>query len=124
MMRRYVKERDYDQVALWMHNRNLESPKRDEFPQVGFIQDEVCVGFLVLTDTQTAYLDFFVSNPEADPLERKTALDAVISQLLLLAKDLKYARVVFTSQLETIFQKGRDHEFRFAGVYQHFSKEL
>tara|TARA_R110000822_G_scaffold279201_1_gene400983 strand:- start:880 stop:1308 length:429 start_codon:yes stop_codon:yes gene_type:complete len=93
---RGLEESDYITLVEWWNWWKFTPPPRDFLPENGtcgiMIEDsegtQYCAGFLYLTNSKAAWLEFIVSNPEIkDKSLRKQMLDSLITQLCYFAKD-------------------------------------
>lgn len=115
---------DYDQVSSWFKARSMPSPRRGDFPQVGFIVEGVAVGFLVQTDTPCAIIDFFISNPAASRRKRREALDSITDELVRAARSLGFRAVKADTEILTIKKRAQRSGFRALGEFSSFIKGL
>ncbi len=102
---RMLKEGDYEDtlVKWWKDWRWPEPPPKDMLPQDGLCgvmveKDgvDICAGFVFLTNSKTAWVEYIVSNFEYKDSDRGSALELLIYSLTAIAKD-KDCKYVFTS---------------------------
>jgi hypothetical protein len=101
--RSFVKE-DYPQLEAWWKLHSWPPVPIEILPPNGivieYIQNgisrRICAGFLYLTDTPIAWLEYILANPLCDKLLRDRALDVLIPALLYRAKEVGKS-VVFSS---------------------------
>lgn len=124
MLARQYLEFDYTQISHWFMDRKMNPPSRLELPSIGFIVDDYCEGFLIRTDTNTAIIDFMVTNPKADKLYRKQAMDKVVKALISMAKRKNFHKVKCDSQIPSIKEKAIELGFTNLGSYDSFYKEI
>lgn len=122
-MRHYEME-DYPELASWFRARGLALPCDRDLPDEGLIISGVAAGFLIQTDTSTAILDFFITNPETSPRARGEALNEISRGLIERARALGFRRVTCDSQLDTIVRRARALGFQELGEFKSFSKEI
>lgn len=99
-------------------------PFPDDLPSNGIIVPKTAAGFLVWTDTSTAVLDFFITNPSATLMARGRAIDKIIAGLLRKAKSLGFRRVSCDSKIIAIKKKALSLGFKDLGDHQVFCKEI
>ena len=107
--RKYTSE-DFNQVRDWYNNRSL-APIEDLLPQVGFIVPGIAAGFLMQTDTKCCILEPFISNPFAESLDRKDALDLIMGELILEAYRLGYNRIYGFSTRPSMIERAKQYGF-------------
>lgn len=122
-MRNY-NAKDFLDIAQWFKDRGMSVPFPYDLPTCGKIVPGVAVGFLIKTDTNSAMLDFFVTNPKARMTDRGRAIDLITKGLLLKAKSLGFSRVRCDSQIDTIKKKALSLGFRCSGDHTVFCKEI
>jgi hypothetical protein len=103
---RRLKEEDYENtlVQWWTDWRWPEPPKKENLPHNGtcglMVSEngvDICAGFLFLTNSKTAWVEYIISNIEVkDRATRNEAIDRLINGLSVLAKDQGYTNI-FTS---------------------------
>lgn len=121
--RRFLNGSDFEQVCSWFKERGLSSPSKDFLPLVGFIVEDVAVGFMYKTDSCLGILDWFVSNPSADAVERMRAFDHIVTLLLAHAKTCHIKAVKAETNNDTIKVLAMNQGFRFLGEHSSFFRE-
>ena len=94
-------EVDHAQVAGWWLAHKWPVIPLPSLPKNGLIVvgddgREVCAGFIYQTDSDIAWLEFIVSNPECSMRVRAKSLDTLIAGLKARAQELGH-RCFFTS---------------------------
>ena len=109
-------------VKQWCRSRKLPITMLQLLPTHGVIVPDVAVAFLYRTDSKIAYVDGFVSNPEATVVSRTEAFDAITIALEVLARRLGFSHLwVFTRRNGVVALAGRhgfetdDHQYIFVG---------
>lgn len=115
---------DYEELKAWCQDRQMRVPQPDDLPLFGLIEPGVAAGFLVMTDTRTAILDFFISNPQAHAIRRGRAVDIIILGLMERARYLGVKRLLCDTQIDTIKRKALNLAFEPLGQYSVFCKEI
>jgi len=95
MIREY-NDNDYITLCEWWVEHKWGVIPMNCLPKVGFVVNNICAGFLYQTDSKIAWLEWIISNPQSNKEERDVALDLLINQLLITAKELGF-KLVFTS---------------------------
>lgn len=111
-MRRYLPEDDTE-IGSWYNKRGLIPAIGRYLPKIGMIEPGVAAGFLYQTDSTIAWLESFVTNPEASSSERNVALDRITSALIHEAKKLGFTILMVYSRVPSITDRAR--EFGFCG---------
>jgi hypothetical protein len=93
---RKLNEKDYEDILLkWWSDWNWKAPEKDFLPDNGvggiIVFDEeipVCAGFMYLTNSSVAWIDWIISNKEyRKKPQRKEAIQLLIAALTNIAKD-------------------------------------
>ncbi len=100
---RSIKDNDYDTFCEWGKWFRFQMPPKEFLPDNGNLgvvitkEDiDICVGFLYLTNSKIAWIEFIFSNPGYKNKDRKEAIVLLINILSKIAKDNGY-KAVFTS---------------------------
>lgn len=102
---RQLEDEDYETLKKWWKFWRFPVPAKNFLPEDGkcgiMIEDsegtQYAAGFLYLTNSDAAWMEYIVSNPEIkDRKLRKQALEGLINQLSYMAKD-NDAQWIFTS---------------------------
>ena len=102
-------ESDYDDILVgWWKQWKWEPPQRDFLPNDGkggiIVYDEetpVCAGFMYLTNSKVAWVDWIISNKEyTKKPQRKDAIKLLVSSLTDICKKTgsKYSYALIKSQ--------------------------
>jgi hypothetical protein len=92
---RELSETDYDDILVgWWKQWGWEPPKRDFLPNDGkggiIVYDgdtPICAGFMYLTNSKVAWVDWIISNKEyTNKLQRKDAIKLLVSALTEICK--------------------------------------
>jgi hypothetical protein len=85
---RALKESDYEDMSLWWKWWRWPELSKDVLPMNGtgglmVYKDDILIaaGFLYLTNSKVAWLDWIISNPEYRESDRKDALEVLIMGL-------------------------------------------
>lgn len=103
---------DYPVVCQWWTARQWPQIPLMMLPRRGFIVDGYCAGFLYLTDSPIAWLEWVVSNPDSDKIERQKALDNLISSLLNAAKEAGCKAVFSAANHPGLIERYKSHGFQ------------
>ena len=100
---KHLSSDDFESVAKWqaLHDQGPFKIRlrREDFPQAGFIIEDLAAAFLMTTNSKTCFIEGFVSNPEAPIVKRARAVQLLIYDLILRAEKLGYHQVIaFTSK--------------------------
>ena len=112
----------YEEISSWYHKRNQTPVSFDSLPQFGYIVPGVACGFLVQTDSDNAFMEGFVTNPEAE--NRFDAIDAIAKKLIEVAKELGYKNIFAMTNHPIVMAACRDNEFVSIGKYTTFFREV
>lgn len=116
---RELNETDYDEILVgWWKQWGWEAPQRDFLPNDGkggiIIYDDetpVCAGFMYLTNSKVAWVDWIISNKEyTKKPQRKDAIKLLVSALTDICKKTGskyvYALIKHTNLIETYEKLG------------------
>jgi hypothetical protein len=90
-----LSETDYDDILVgWWKQWGWEPPKRDFLPNDGkggiIVYDDdtpICAGFMYLTNSKVAWVDWIISNKEyTNKLQRRDAIKLLVSALTEICK--------------------------------------
>lgn len=90
-----LSETDYDDILVgWWKQWGWEPPKRDFLPNDGkggiIVYDgdtPICAGFMYLTNSKVAWVDWIISNKEyTNKLQRRDAIKLLVSALTEICK--------------------------------------
>jgi hypothetical protein len=101
---RILEKGDYENTLVkWWRDWRWTPPPKDMLPQEGTCgimvskgDIDVCAGFIYLTNSSTAWVEYIVSNFEYKEKDRKSAIELLIETLSLIAED-KGCKYIFTS---------------------------
>lgn len=111
----YVASYDEQHVRFWLEQRHMPETLLAELPLLGVIAYRgtraIAAGFLRTVEGNFAMIDSLISNPDAVGAVRSAALDAVISQLIDLAKELGIKSLISTSRDYNTVKRAERHGF-------------
>ena len=100
MKSKVITQLEYDIVKQWWKSHNWEVVPIDALPKTGVIiySDDlpIVAAWLYKTDSNIAWLEFMVSNPNVDKQVRGKAIEHLIDVLTQIAKNYGYKNI-FTS---------------------------
>jgi hypothetical protein len=110
---RYLNENDYDTtLCKWWSDWRWTPPSRDILPENGsggimVYKDEVeiCAGFIFLTNSKTAWVEFIVSNFDYKEKDRSEAITMVINTLTIIAQEKGYKFIYTSLKNKSLIQK-------------------
>jgi hypothetical protein len=101
---RKLKEEDYDDILVkWWRDWRWTPPAKEFLPEDGaggvIVYDgetPVCAGFIYVSNSQVAWIEFVISNMDVKNREvREASIDLLISSLTNIAKESGY-KYIFT----------------------------
>lgn len=106
MVTRQISHDEYDTILIkWWERWKWTPPTKESLPSEGdkmfsgtmISKDEVdiCAGFIYYTNSNMAWIEFIISNPDYKEDDRAKAIEQLIEVLSLKAKDLGF-RVLWT----------------------------
>ncbi len=107
----FEKEKDYQTICSWWEKHNWPKIPLVMLPQTGYIIDNVCAGFLYQTDSNIAWLEFIISNPDITKENRSKALDILIDKLSETARGLGFTTIFTSSNHPSLINKYENNGF-------------
>tara|TARA_R100001460_G_scaffold12389_1_gene28501 strand:+ start:1219 stop:1617 length:399 start_codon:yes stop_codon:yes gene_type:complete len=95
-IRRLNKELDYKMLSQWWQAWKWPPVEKDFLPDTGFIVEKnnisIVAGFIYMTNSKAALLEWIISNPEYRESDRKDAITLLIQAVERVLKDqgIKY----------------------------------
>ena len=110
---RYLNETDYDTtLCKWWSDWRWTPPSRDMLPENGsggimVSKDgiDICAGFIFLTNSKAAGVEFIVSNFDDKEKDRSDAITMVINTLTIIAKEKGYKFIYTSLKNKSLIQK-------------------
>lgn len=95
MIKLFDKEKDYKTIAKWWLEHDQIPCRIDLLPNIGYIVDDMVVGFLYLTDSKVCFFESIVSKKNSDKEQRREALDKLIDVIVNSAQEMGYENLIF-----------------------------
>lgn len=95
-MIRDLEKDDYPTLVGWWEAQKFPVPPEVILPSTGYMSDEMAAGYLYLTNSRIAWLEWVVADPKAPKCPRSKAIDEVVNHICNAAK-ITGAALVFTS---------------------------
>lgn len=122
---RPVNEHDFEEILGWLEKRGLPKAPLWTFSTKGFITPGVAVGFLYLTNSSIAYIDCYISNPEAKLEDRKKAFDRITDRILSTAKNGHNVKLICCNTKVSYIEKlAESFGFKYDGKVASYAKIL
>jgi len=106
MVRFFDKEKDYNTIAKWWIEHDQVPCPKDLLPNLGFIVDDLVVGFIYQTDSEIVFFESIVSKKDSDKEDRKEALNAIIDMSCKVSKEMGYSRLIFHTAYPSLKELG------------------
>jgi len=71
---------DFEMIQGWLTDRETPGFTKDLLPPFGQVVDDVAAGFIIETDTNFAFLDYYVTNPKASLSDRIRATNTMLER--------------------------------------------
>lgn len=116
MRTRDYQDADYRFVSNWWALHNWPAVPRQYLPKTGVIVENdsglpICAGFLYKTDSKLAWVEYIVSDPLSDTIERGQALDTLINAIIEMAKSMEFEALFTSSVHERLKARYQEHGF-------------
>lgn len=115
---------DYPMIEAWYRAQMEPVPPLDLLPKNGFIVEDICAGFLYLTDSRLGIIDLYISNPDISKDYRDKALNLVTIEIINKAKEYNCRVLMATSNIAAVKRRTEFHGFKYAGETSVYSKEI
>ncbi len=123
-MRAYTQE-DYEMIKIWTQKNGQPVPYPQMLPQTGYIEDNICAGFLYQTDSSICIIEHIVVNPDVDKEIRNKALNELIECLILEAKSMNYQTIIAFSDMGAVIERSKNFDFEITdNKYTMMSREI
>lgn len=117
IIRDFNHEEDYDAFSSWYLEREEMPPPVDMLPTHGIMVDGIGAGFLVATDANLAFLDFYITNKNATKLERDFALDIITRRLIEIGESLGCTNFKADTRVPAIVARAKKFGFKEIGTF-------
>jgi len=87
MICRPINDQDYALACKWW---------KAQVPETGVVVDNICMGWIYLSNSKVAHAEWIVGNPEVSGKSKLRAINTVLDGLIEIAKD-HGATFIFTS---------------------------
>lgn len=91
---RRLEDADYSKLVKWWKDWGWQAPPRDFLPENGtggFMvsndDSDICAGFIYLTNSKIAWIEFIISNKQYKEKDRKDAIQFLINSLSAIAEE-------------------------------------
>jgi len=108
---RYAGLQHYTSLSTWWKAHDWPVMPPESLSQYGLVIPGVAAGFLYKTDSNIAWLEFLISNPEVNKEARSKGLDAIIEGLSAEAKRLGFKTVFTSSYHPGLIKRYEKHQF-------------
>ena len=102
-------------IHQWLEQHKSHKPGEDEIPAHGFIafsdNTPVAAAFLRRVECGYGQIDGMVTNPEMSGESRHAALNAIVDQLLSMAKDFGMKGIMAITLDKSILLRSQKYEF-------------
>jgi hypothetical protein len=114
----------FEEVNAWNRARGHREWTAEELPSMGMMVPGVAAGFMYQTDSTVAFLENFISNPEAKASEVSEAIDELVDFFRSQAKNLDIQRLVIFSKKRSIGKRAQKLGFSHVGEWQGYRAEV
>jgi len=111
---KFDKDKHYDTICSWWEKHQWPKIPLTMLPQTGYIVDDLCAGFLYQTDSNIAWLEFIISNPESTKDDRSKALDILIDRLSEDARGMGFTMIFSSINHSNLINKYEKNGFNIA----------
>ena len=108
MKARPYEPKDFEQIQAWGKEWGANYSE-DQFPQIGFIVDDVAAYFLYQTDSSVCFLENMVSNKKIHQEIKNQALTLIAEAILKKAKEEEFTVAYATTNNVAIAKRAAEH---------------
>lgn len=93
MIKKFDIERDYQEYSSWFSHLGYDAPSKPMLSTLGFTVHkdiDICSGFLYISNSSLAYIEFVIANPKAKREDRKESVRKLLTHLQDVAKSKGY----------------------------------
>lgn len=112
MRARLHTENDLETLNHWYKGHGGTGIDAGCLPKIGIIVEDIAAGFLYRTDSDIAFLDNFVSNPNAKPREVYRAINFILEHLTQAAVEMGYKRMFGFTKKDSMHRRAVDAGFK------------
>ncbi len=94
-VRFFNKDKDYNTIAKWWIEHDQIPCPINLLPTLGFIVDDLVVGFIYQSDSKAVFFESIVSKKDSDKEQRREALNSIIDLSCKASKEMGYERLIF-----------------------------
>lgn len=105
------KETDYPTLCAWWKDHQWSPVPLNMLPRTGYIVDNICAGFIYITDSQLCHMEWIISDLKSDKEKRDKALNVLIDTLCLTAKEYKCKAIFTTAKQNVLIERLKNHGF-------------
>lgn len=122
IVRRY-EPKDFEQIRSWGKQYGAEY-SADQFPEVGFIVDDVAAYFLYQTDSMCCWLENMVAKKDVDNHVREQALELIIDAILKEAKERGFKVAHASTNRYAVALRAKKYGARVDPMHMHLTLNL
>lgn len=116
LVRRFHRTSDLYHIRNWLNARELNISLSENLPEIGFIafdhNESIAAGFLRKVEGNFGLIDGLITNPTAQSHARHFAIDEIVQNIILVAKELHFSLIMaFTIDNGTLI-RSRAHGFQ------------
>lgn len=123
MKARRIKPNDIYNIERWYEDRNTIPPEPFDYPEVGFIVDEIAAIFVYQTDASFALVEGLISNKNAHHEDRSDAIRALYESVITFARKEQYTKLLAITEHGSVIEFLKDEDFH-PLLHSTFIKEL
>lgn len=114
-VRRVNNGADYPKLKLWWELRKFPPAIQEFMPPTGFMVQwngqDICAGFLFISDARVACMANFVSDPAVEKEVRSQCVDRLIEELVRYSKRRGMGLLTCSTNLKSVMARFEKHGF-------------
>lgn len=117
-------DKHYDMMSMWLHGHGIPIPCSVDIPKLGFVIDDIAMGFLILNNSNQCAIDQVVSNPKTENSERDAALLTLFAHMEKEAVKYGYKVITALAKMPTMKDRFSRLKYEPEGDYTLYYKQL
>jgi len=110
MICRPINDQDYETACGWWKAQDWEPVHKTFLPETGVIVNDICMGWIYLSNSKVAHAEWIIGNPEVSGPSKLRAINTVLEGLIEIARDhgatFIFSSVKNTSLIKILEKKG------------------
>ena len=120
MVKKFDFNKHYRMLCSWWAKRDMAPIPEDMIPTFGLVVDNIAAGFIIVTDCNLGFLEFYISNKDAQKIERDLALDLITRGLMEHGQEMGISNFKCDTQIHAIKKRAEKFGFKNIGEFSNY----